>query len=333
MARSFHLKDATNLQGRPPLHCTTIPVILTAVLLLLSKYLMSENMYHLDKTIILSNFYHINISRIPLLRNLISDRNMVSLLLCQISMWRILFAITNMSHEVDNLSTIVYAGLGVALLLIVALSTATIFLFWKVHKLSKSSSSNGNKAEEESKDLGLQLVNQRFHIPKPKVKGNNDSPSKFGDENKLSGMRFRHDDDERRSNNISLQGSAFKNQFSGHNNLDAISDSNFSFTRPNQDDFSNNRSQEERRPNMGIQGNSRQNDYDHTPDHFSFTSQTGPQNELRNKRDQEERRATGLNLHRGSFRNPLSAQNNFDSFDDNRGPFPLQRNMQRNIHY
>lgn len=123
-------------------------------------------------------------------------------------------------------------------------------------------------------------------------------------------MRFKHDQDERRSNNISLQSSAFRNQFSGHNDLDAISDSNFSFTRSNQDDLRNMRGQDERR--------SKQNDFDPAQDLYSFT-----QNELRNKRDLEERRPVGL--HNSPFRNPLTAQNDFDSFGENRGPFPLKR--------
>lgn len=58
----------------------------------------------------------------------------------------------------DNLTTIVYSVFGAVIFLLVALTAATIFLFWKVHKLSKSSSSNGNKTEGESKDLGLQYV-------------------------------------------------------------------------------------------------------------------------------------------------------------------------------
>lgn len=158
------------------------------------------------------------------------------------------------------------------------------------------------------------LVNQRFHIPKPKL----DPPSKFGGENRLSDMRFKHEQDERRSNNISLQSSAFRNQFSGHHDLDAISDSNFSFTRSNQDDLRNKRDRDERRPNIGAQGNYGQNDFDPAQDLYSIT-----QNELRNKRDQEERRPVGL--HNSSYRNPLTAQNDFDSFGENRGPFPLKR--------
>lgn len=58
----------------------------------------------------------------------------------------------------DNLTTIVYSIFGAVIFLIVVLTAATIFLFWKVHKLSKSSNSNENKTEGESKDLGLQYV-------------------------------------------------------------------------------------------------------------------------------------------------------------------------------
>ncbi|KAK4871458.1 hypothetical protein RN001_016449 [Aquatica leii] len=33
VARSFYLKDATSLKSRPPLHCTTVPVVIVFVLI------------------------------------------------------------------------------------------------------------------------------------------------------------------------------------------------------------------------------------------------------------------------------------------------------------
>ncbi|KAF5270415.1 hypothetical protein FQR65_LT05603 [Abscondita terminalis] len=41
-ARSFYLKDATNIKNRPPLHCTTLPLSLTIVLLLFA-YIQRSN--------------------------------------------------------------------------------------------------------------------------------------------------------------------------------------------------------------------------------------------------------------------------------------------------
>ncbi|KAH0554473.1 transmembrane protein 267 [Cotesia glomerata] len=46
-AKSFNIKDATNLDHRPFFHCTTLPIIIWAVLLVVSK-LASENLYNLN---------------------------------------------------------------------------------------------------------------------------------------------------------------------------------------------------------------------------------------------------------------------------------------------
>ncbi|XP_074114950.1 transmembrane protein 267 [Cotesia typhae] len=47
-AKSFNIKDATNLERRPFFHCTTLPIIIWAVLLVVSKVTPEDLFYNLN---------------------------------------------------------------------------------------------------------------------------------------------------------------------------------------------------------------------------------------------------------------------------------------------
>ncbi|XP_022914262.2 transmembrane protein 267, partial [Onthophagus taurus] len=58
VAKSFNLKNATNLDKRPFLHCSSIPIVLTAYLLLLSYYFKDQNLQRAAFVISTAFFSH-----------------------------------------------------------------------------------------------------------------------------------------------------------------------------------------------------------------------------------------------------------------------------------